>query len=269
MKYVYLVFSWVLGILFGLIGLASLTDSAYAGLCFIAISFLLLPPVRNLVYSKTNQEISYKARTISAFALVIIASVFIVNSSGKKAEELASKKAEEHAKKQADAVQNNINYFKEHKEEVLSNAQKLLLEKNYQAVISQTNKYISANDVELNKLISQAKLAIEQSQREEKTKSILESVKNTPNLEYKINKNLYQQLVGLNPENKSYKEKLDYYTEKLSEKEDKERKEQEKNRKEKEARIAKFGNPPTQSQWDGSYYSVENYLKKLQMTLTA
>ena len=263
MNYVYLTLNWVFGILFCLMGLMSLFGSVYVGLCYIAMSLLLLPPVRKAAFEKTNKEISTKNRAISIFFLLILSGIFLVNSTEKQAAELAAKQAEEKGKEQARILQENIKYFKDHKEQIVSEIQKSISEKNYQAAINQANKYIAANDADLKNLNDHAKSEIENVKREEKTKSILESIKKTKDSEYKANKNLYQQLVSLNPENKTYKEKLDFYSEKLSSQEEKERKEQEKIKKESEMRIAKFGNPPTQSSWDGSYFPVEQYLKEV------
>lgn len=49
----------------------------------------------------------------------------------------------------------------------------------------------------------------------------------------------------------------------LKHKEEEVKKIQQKNTKENEARIARFGNPPTQSGWDSSYHVVKNYLKSV------
>ncbi|WMO12859.1 hypothetical protein [Pseudoalteromonas piscicida] len=99
--------------------------------------------------------------------------------------------------------------------------------------------------------------------REAKTKELLAKLKKVPASEFKENKDLYQQLVNLNSDDKTYQQKFDYYSKQLSQQQEKERKEQEKLKREREARIAKFGEPPTQSAWDGSYYEVERYLERV------
>ncbi len=62
MKYVYLVLNWGFGVLFLLIGIVSSVESPLGGLSLILLSLLLLPPVRNLVHSKTKKELSVKVR---------------------------------------------------------------------------------------------------------------------------------------------------------------------------------------------------------------
>ena len=274
MKYVYLTLNWVFGVLLGLSGLLFLIELPFAGICLIAMSLLLLPPVRNALFTKTNKELPFKARVVSIFFLFIAFSIFVGQSEQKKDDELEAQKAEEQAQKIAKVRQNNIDFFNSHKEEILASASSALSEKNYQVVVSQTSKYLPANDDDLNEIHSKAKSALdeiekaekeakEKAQRESRTKEIIAQLKAVPASKLAENKNLYQELVKLNPSNTAYQKKLEYYSQKLSEKIEKEKKEQEKLKKEREARVAKFGEAPTQSAWDGSYYVVERYLKRV------
>lgn len=274
MKYVYLTLNWVFGVLLGLSGLISLIESPLEGVFLIAISLLLLPPVRNAVYAKTKKELPFKTRAISVFVLFIAFGIFVGQSQEKKAAVLEAQQSEEQAQKLAQDRQDNINYFKGHKEEIISSASSALSENNYQLVINQTSKYLPANDAELNEIESQAKNALEEIktaereakeklQRETKIKELVTKLKTVPASELQQNKDLYQQLVKLNPDNTTYQQKFDHYSQKLTAKLEKEKREQEKLKKEREARIAKFGEPPTPSAWDGSYYAVDRYLKRV------
>ena len=229
---------------------------------------------RNAVYSKTQKELPFKARAVSVFVLFIAFAVFVGQSQERKAAELEAQKAEEQAQKVAQARQENIDYFKAHKAEIISSASSALSEKNYQLVMNQTSKYLPAKDAKLNEIYNQAKSAIdeierierekkEKLERESKTKELLAKLKKVPASEFKENKDLYQQLVNLNPDNKTYQKKFDYYSQQLTQQQEKVRKEQEKLKKEREDRIAKFGAAPTQSAWDGSYYEVERYLERV------
>jgi len=260
-------------VLLGLSGLILLVESPLVGICLIAISLLLLPPIRNAVYAKTKKVLPFKARAISIFVLFIVLNIFVAQYAERKAAEEEAQKAEEQAQKLARARQANIDYFNSHKDEIISSASSALSEKNYQLVMSQTSKYLPANDAELNEIYTQAKNAFEEIKRAEKeakeklwreakTKELVAKLKTVPASKFKENKDLYQQLVKLNPDNTTYKKKYDYYSQKLTEKLEKEKRKQEKLKKEREARIAKFGEPPTQM-WDGSYYAVERYLKRV------
>src|SRR5690625_4272941 len=94
MKYVYLALNWVFGVLFLLAGLLSLVESPLGGLCLIIISFLLLPPLRKFVYSKTNKELPVKARAVTIFALFVAFGVFVGQAQDKKEQELAAQQAD-------------------------------------------------------------------------------------------------------------------------------------------------------------------------------
>lgn len=270
MKYVYLALNWMFGMLLGLSGLISLLESPLEGICLISISLLLLPPIRNAVYARTKKELPFKARAISIFVLFIVFSIFVGESQEKKAAALEAQKAEEQAQKVVEARQEKIDYFNRHKDEIISSASSALSEKNYQLVMSQTGKYLPANNAELNEIYTQAKNALEEIkrtekiakeklQREAKTKELIARLKMVPSSEFKESRDLYQQLVQLNPDNTTYKQKFDYHSQKLTEKLEKEKREQE----QREALIAKFGEAPTRSAWDGSYYAVKGYLKRV------
>lgn len=274
MKYVYLTLNWVFGVLFGLTGLVSLIESPLSGLCLIIIAFLLLPPVRNAVYSKTNKKLPVKARAIFIIVLFVALGIFAGQSQDRKTAEIAAQKAQKQAELSAKMRQENIDFFNNNREQIISSLLTALSEKNYQSVISQSNKYLVTNDVELNSIHVKAKKALdeikraekeanEKAQREAKTKKILAKLKTVPASEYKENKELYQQLMSLDPDNSSYKEKFEHYSKKLKDQIEKERQEQAKLKKEREMRIAKFGQPPVQSSWDGSYYAVKQYLERV------
>lgn len=252
MKYVYLTLNWVFGVLFLLTGLLSSVDSPLSGLCLIAISLLLLPPSRNFVYSKTNKELPVKARAVTIFVLFVAFGVFVGQAQDKKEQELAVQQAQEKSEKAAIARQENIDYFNQNKDELLSQANTALSEKNYQAVISQTSKYLVAGDEQLQKINTTAKAAIAEKQKAEKTESLLAKLKTVPASEFEQNKNLYQQLSTMHPDNEKYKEKLAHYIDKIE--------------KQKQAKIAaevrKKKIEQQFSAWDGSHNNLERVIKR-------
>lgn len=235
MKYVYLTLNWLFGVLFGLAGLITLIESPLGGFCLVAISLLLLPPVKNIVYEKTKKELPFKARAVSIFVLVIAFGIFAGQSQEKRAAELAAQKVEEKAQKAAEARQDKIDYFNSHREEIISSASSAISEKNYKLALNQTEKYLPAKNAELNEIYNQAKKSLdkieraereakEKLQREAKTKELVAKLKTVPAYKFKKNKDLYQQLVKLNPLEAEYKQKFDHYSRKLTEKLDKEKK---------------------------------------------
>ena len=113
----YLVLNWFVGVLFLLLSLICIDDKLTA-LCFFSIALLLIPPIRNFVYVKTNKSLSRDARVITIVVLIVISITSIVqNESERKVEQTqqqAKQEAEKLAKEKAD-----IDYFNANKENIL------------------------------------------------------------------------------------------------------------------------------------------------------
>jgi hypothetical protein len=207
MKYLYLVLNWVFGVIFCLFGILFLIGEPFAGICLIAISFLLLPPVRNALFQRTNKTFPFGARAASIFMLIIACFTFLILSE----EESTGPKVQ------------NIN-------EESSNISEITQKKGDESEIQKTKAL-----------------------QEFKTQELIEKLKTVTASDYVMNKYLYQELVKLNPENETYSQKLDHY----------------KSKREKELLklsdplVVKFGERPKRSPWDGSYYAVEDYLKRI------
>ena len=252
MKYIYLTLSWLFGILFILSGLITLTESPFAGITMIAASFLILPPIRNFVYGKTKKELSFKARSLTAFVLLAVAGMFIGQSQDKKVQELAANEAKEQAEKIALIKKQNINHFHTNKELIIATLKTEFNSKNYQEVISKSSKYLASGDAELSELHTAAKENLNKIQKDKKTKNLLTELKKTPAKELEKNKKLYNQLVSLHPDNKKYKGKVEFYSKKI-----------EKQKEIKLAAEARTKNIKTQfSAWDGSHYQLEKLIKR-------
>lgn len=260
MKHVYFALNWVFGVLFLLVGLVLIIEFPLGGLSLVLISLLLLPPVRNFVYSKTNKELPVKVRGIAISVLFIAFSVFVVQSYDRKAQELVAKEAKEKAQNAAVLQQQNIDYFNQNSSQILSEIKMSFQKGNYKEVVSLSSKYLPSQNQELIELNSKAKselatiekaekVAKEKADRESKTKEILARLKAIPASKYKQNRNLYQQLVTNNPDNEKYKEKLNFYSAKIKEQQEKEHIEQEKLAQEREAKkvIAKPVSEPISS----------------------
>lgn len=267
MKYVFLTLNWVFGGLFLIGGLILLFDTPVAGLCLIVIGLLLVPPVRNFVHSKTNIEIPVKARGISIFLLLMAGFFFIGQAAQKDMKEKeaieAAQQAAERAERIKKARQKNIDHFAKNRATIIEDIRKSLDSQDFDSAISQSNKYLLSNDNELSALNKQAKAGKEQLQKEARTKDILATLKTASPEHPVLHQNLYKQLVEMYPENERYKEKLALYTQKVKVKEEKERAAREQKKKEREQRIAKFGEPPKASGWDGSYLPVKQYLRRV------
>jgi hypothetical protein len=299
MKYMYLVLNWIFGLFFLLTGIAGiLFDSVLLGIPFVLISLLLLPPVRNFVYSKTKKEMSVVVRTILIFVFLGVFGVFNQQNMEKDyaqnlATEQAKQKNEQHRQERK---QQKIVYFNANREQIILDIKASLTAKEYQSVLSQSAKYFVLDDKELNELnaiakkglaetkkakqaelaekkrlakiervkqaeirqaelaekkrlaeiervkqaeirqaelaekkrlaeiervkqaeVRKAELAEEKRLAEAKTKQLLLELKTIPVREYEKNKNLYQQLVKINSDNKKYRDKLSFYSRKIRE----------------------------------------------------
>jgi len=145
----YLGISWIFGTFFLLIGLVSLINAPLAGLSFILISLLILPPIRTFVYLKTNKELSAKIRARAIFILFTASVFFFWQSQERKAEEIAIQKAKEQAERVVLENQANIDYFNANSSQILSEAKIALESKDYRTVISLSSKYLTSGNNEL------------------------------------------------------------------------------------------------------------------------
>ena len=252
MKYVYLTLNWVFGVLFLLTGVLFLVESPLAGLSLVAAAALLLAPVRNFVFSKTNKEFPVKARAISIFILFMAFGFFVVQAQDRKEQELAAQQAQEKAEKAAQLRQENIDYFNANREQIMSTVKKALSEKDYQSVISHSSNYLVADDKELEKINSHAKDELASIEQAKKTEKLLAELKSVPAQEYEKNRSLYQQLLRMHPDNELYKKKVIFYAGKVEE--------------EKQKQIAvdarKKKIEAQFSAWDGSHRNLERVIKE-------
>ena len=198
MKYLWLTLNWIFGLLFLLSGVVYLFNDLKIAIPLVAIALLLLPPVRNFVYSKTQKELPFKVRAISIIIFMIVFGIF--------ANQIQNRKEE------------NIKYFNENSSKILSDVRDAIKSKEYEKAISLSAEYLPSDNLELLKLFQSAKSALAEIDKTEKTKEILAELKTIPEKEYKKNRDLYQQLTALRPDSEKYKSKLSYYKAKMAEK---------------------------------------------------
>ncbi|WP_051564061.1 hypothetical protein [Desulfovermiculus halophilus] len=252
MKHVYLALNWGFGVLFLLAGVLSLIESPLAGLCLIAAAALLLPPVRNFAYSKTNQELPVKARVVSVFVLFMAFGFFAGQAQEQKERELAAQRAEERAEKAAQLRQERIDHFNANREQIIASVEKAIVDEDYQAAISRSNKYLVADDKKLEQLNTQAKGERAAIQKAKKTEKLLSELKTIPVEKYNKNRNLYQRLLKMHPNNELYQEKVAFYNNKI----------EEEKRKKIAAEKRKKKIKSQFSAWDGSHRNLERVIQK-------
>ncbi len=145
----------------------------------------------------------------------------------------------------------NEEYYVQNKSQVLMVLENRLKELNIRKVNELLEKYKNVKDKDLENF----KLNLQQKKEEIKdnrTKEILTKLRKIPVSQYTQNYLLYKDLIDLHPNNKKYREKLDFYQAKI-----------EKEKAKEALKKAFYGDIPIQSAWDGSYYPVEKYLKRV------
>jgi hypothetical protein len=85
MQFFYTVLDWIFGIIMLLMGglcifFLKSAEGLIAGIAFISMSSLLLPPARKLIYSRVNKIIASTVRVSSIIALIVAGIIFIAFS---------------------------------------------------------------------------------------------------------------------------------------------------------------------------------------------
>ncbi len=175
MNRAYLVANWSLGVVFVILAIASLASGdAWPAVPLLIIALVLLPPVRNFIYSKTNFTIKPMARFAVVSVLFAIFGVAVGNSQDRKTEELAAQKAAEVAKIEAEKTaqkrQADIAYFNANSSVILAAARSASQAGEYQKVMASTTSYIDAGNPELVALNTRAKAALDAQEKAEQEK---------------------------------------------------------------------------------------------------
>lgn len=212
---VWSILNWILGILFLISGLTLLPTSLIGGLLFIGVSLLVLPPVRNFIFSKTSVSIPTPVRVIASIVFFLVGSGYITDS--------------------------KLQEFNKNKDIIVTDIQTKFDDGKYEEALSLTQQYEYTNNTEILSLQKQAKKIVDENRKdtEEKRKaeeeklakqkkeeSLLEEIKNTDSNDTDKKDNIrlseiYSELQSLSPENEKYTEKHKEYLSKA--KEDKEK----------------------------------------------
>ena len=180
MKTIFLILNWVFGgllLFFGVIG--SFKDPIPGGSLILA-SLFLIPSVREFIYSKTNKEISvgYRSLIILVFIGVWVATIPPTppaTEAQKKEWKLAKEKAK--AEKAKEIKDQNIKYFEENKERILTEMELKIQNGNYKKAISIASNYLSLEDGELMRMNKKAKDSLVIKQKEEKAQAVVKAKK--------------------------------------------------------------------------------------------
>jgi hypothetical protein len=173
--------NWIFGVLFPG-GFGALINSILAGLCLLSILALLLPSIREFVYSKTNIKLPLIIR--------VIAIVWLFASFGNIINIINKNKQERLAKLRSTDVKTYLSEIKEKRDEAFYLAELKELDATTYKVEMERKEVARQNKLaELKTLLSQAKAASAREKLE-----------------------IYKRLTTLDPENSSYKEEIEKLT---------------------------------------------------------
>ncbi len=182
-----------------------------------------------------------KKTSLLTWLIVLLIGLSVLGSMlGESQEEKEAKYEQLQAERAAETNRKNIEYFTKNTKEILSSVKKEIDAGNYDKASEITGKYLTTNNKEILVYHKQAR-----------TKTVLKKLKAIPGKKYVKNRDLYKELVSLNPDNAKYKAKVKFYTKKQVDKEAKFKKA--------EARKKKIES--SFSGWDGSHRGLEKYIK--------
>ncbi len=162
--------------------------------------------------------LSVKARSIALLAIFAAFIYFGKQAHNEKMLKLEAQQAREVAEQTAQLRQETINDLNANREQIITSIQKALTEKDYDAAIEESSKYLISGDKELEQINDQAKKAQAEKLLTEKIDSLLALLKEAPPEDYEKHRSLYKQLLELEPYNVLYISKVEYYAEKIEEK---------------------------------------------------
>lgn len=263
MKYVYLALNWIFGVLLLVGGIALTFKSFLGGLTLILMSLLLLPPAKEFAHSKINKTLTSKERSVALFVLFIGFMVFTIQSQEANIKEAKAAKAQAQIEEMAALKKKNIEFFGKNSVKILRDMQAAFDDKKYKKVLSSSSRYVATKNKELIELRKKANAELTLINNAKRTKMLLDTLKATPKSNHKLKMDLYQKISNYNPKNETYKKKHAYYLKKVLAAEKRAKAKKAKEEKQRLARIAKFGEAPVRSAWDGSYRAVEKHLKRV------
>jgi len=229
---------WVVGGTIFVLGVIGLLGGEWlAGLAWITVSMLFLPPVESWFHAKTGHAISSGGRVISIFSILL--ALFVIHY-----QELAIAKARTDA--------DNLAYFVENKAGILESTNKLMDAENFGVVIAKTDKYLGTDDADIKTLNDLAKTRRAAKQVQADTIRLTDELKTIPVFQYDNNLTRYKQLLVMHPGSKEYSNKVAFYTKKMDE-------------AEQERLISEVRRNAIEKQfspWDGSHIKIERLIKQ-------
>ena len=238
---------WLVGVVLALTALGILTTDLLGGFLFLVAAGVVLPPVNAWLKDKVGLTIPAKARAWIVLVLVVGAVVAIgVNATQEEARETAQA-----SEARAEAVRAD---FTANGAAIRQRMDSALKARNYALAVSIGQRYVTAGvrDPQLAKLYTDAQAGQRREANRAREQELLARAQVLPASNLEGNRDVYRELVSLNPSNASYKAKLDDYTNRLQQQQ-----------AAAQDRIRRFGPMPEGSAWHGTYRVVRDYLRQV------
>lgn len=252
MKYVWLILNWIVTLIFLMIGLATLFNDPFPAIPILLIAALFLPPIQTAIVSKFGKPVPPRAKAILTAVLLFSFFTLVALGENQDKRRIADEKLAQEQARASKLKQEHIIEFNANRAEIIAVASTALSDGRYQEVVSNTQKYVVADDSELNSLRDRADAALKQQQAANRRAEILAELRGVPSKKYRRNRDLYKELVALSPTNVAYSKKLAFYESKYAEKVRLGRAET-KRRKQIKAQF---------SDWDGSHRGLERAIEQ-------
>ncbi|MDA3137373.1 hypothetical protein [Vibrio metschnikovii] len=221
--------SWFFGINFLFIGLSvSFDTSVIGGLLFLIIAFLTIPTSRAWLTTTSKGFVTNKTMIVVSLICFLTAGLLI-----NKEEELKAQKQQEQKER--------LIAFTEKRETIIEELKQAMATNDYTHALSITERYSDIKDKELIEFNNNATNQL-------KTQELLAKVKPIPASDFEQNLKLYEQLLELNPNDQTFKDKVRLY-------------------KQQQQQAIRESNRLTQikqqfSSWNGSHRNLVSHIKR-------
>ena len=215
-KLLWVVLSWIGGIILLIYGVGFLITGfpIFSGILLIISSLFVLPVTRNLIFRKIKKQPSLTQRSVVVCSLIAFSFIWIMFNIDKQVREENKKERTEQEliKKEKQEAQKEIflkekqNFLKE-KQDIVKQLTGFYDQKKYKDGLQLAAKYTKFQDSDINSITEKMK-------NEMRTQDLLKIVTTTKKDNYAVLKEIYTELVELNPTNAKYKDSLKDYTEK-------------------------------------------------------
>ena len=205
MAKIYLVLNWFFGSVFLLIAFIHCTANFFQSMLCFTISFLLLPPARNFIHSKTHKSMPVKTRAILLFILLFTYTIVNPISYDKKEKEnalISEKRRQEQLVNQNQASKKT---YDKNKQSILEEVRSAIDNKDYGKAFTISKNYRFLKDDELESLLRIANAGIYEKKKAEDAQKMLDNLKSIPDDNYLRRREIYRKLLSMDPENDNYK----------------------------------------------------------------